>query len=167
MPSDASVDIRAGCRRRWILTGVVAVLAWPMARWTNELMTRDTPVGVGEGRLAACPDRPNCVSSEAEESSAAHVAPIGYGGSGEEARQRLGRVLRSWPGAEVRLETPQAVWCVMRTRWLGFRDDVEFVFDDADRVIRVRSASRLGYSDLGANRRRIEALRRAYAETAP
>lgn len=138
-----------------------------MARWTTGVLTRDTPAGVGEGRLAACPDRPNCVSSEAEEGTTAHVASIGYGGTGEEARRRLREVLRAWPGAEVRKETSAWVWCVVRTRWMGFRDDVEFVFDDEAGVIRVRSASRLGYSDLGANRRRIEALRRAYADTAP
>jgi uncharacterized protein (DUF1499 family) len=167
MPSEASGDGPAGRRRRWILTGVAALLAWPMARWTTGVWTRDTPPGVGEGRLAACPDRPNCVSSEAEEGTAAHVAPIAYGGTGEEARRRLRQVLRTWPGVEVRKETPDWVWCVVRTRWMGFRDDVELVFDDAAGVIRVRSASRLGYSDLGANRQRIEALRRAYAGMAP
>lgn len=167
MPSELTGSAGTGRGRRWVVSGLVALLAWPMARWATGMLTRDRPVGVGQGRLAACPDRPNCVSSEAEEGSRAHVAPIGYGGSGEEARQRLKQVLANWPGAVVRWESPQAVWCEVRTRWMGFRDDVEFVFDDEARVIRVRSASRLGYSDLGANRRRIEALRRAYAETAP
>jgi len=46
-----------------------------------------------------------------------------------------------------------------RTAWLRFRDDLEFLADDAAKVIHVRSASRVGQSDLGANRRRIEAIR--------
>ncbi|HEY9596037.1 MAG TPA: DUF1499 domain-containing protein, partial [Cyanophyceae cyanobacterium] len=42
---------------------------------------------------------------------------------------------------------------------MGFVDDVEFFLDDNANVIQVRSASRLGESDLGVNRKRIETIR--------
>ena len=42
---------------------------------------------------------------------------------------------------------------------MGFVDDVEFLVDDGAKVIQVRSASRLGESDLGVNRKRIETIR--------
>ena len=44
---------------------------------------------------------------------------------------------------------------------MGYVDDVEFLYDAASSVTHVRSASRLGYSDMGANRKRIEAIRNA------
>ena len=45
------------------------------------------------------------------------------------------------------------------SKLLGFVDDVEFVLDRQAQCIRVRSAARLGYSDFGVNRKRIEAIR--------
>ena len=47
-----------------------------------------------------------------------------------------------------------------RTR-LGFVDDGEFALERPTRVIHVRSASRVGDSDLGKDRRRVEELRKA------
>jgi uncharacterized protein (DUF1499 family) len=49
--------------------------------------------------------------------------------------------------------------CEFSTPLMRYTDDVEFWFDPAAQVVQVRSASRLGYSDRGANRARIEALR--------
>jgi uncharacterized protein (DUF1499 family) len=46
----------------------------------------------------------------------------------------------------------------------GFVDDVEFFVDDTEKKIHVRSASRLGYSDLGVNRRRVERIRQAWEQ---
>ena len=43
----------------------------------------------------------------------------------------------------------------------GFVDDVEFYFNKPG-VIEFRSASRIGYSDLGVNRKRMEAIRRKF-----
>ena len=67
-------------------------------------------------------------------------------------------------GAQATLETrePQYVHAVFKTRLLRFRDDFEARLDADAGVIQVRSASRLGYSDLGANRRRVEAIRAAF-----
>ncbi len=54
----------------------------------------------------------------------------------------------------------EAYWHVeFRSRVFRFVDDVEFLFGPAGRQIHVRSASRVGYSDFGANRRRIEEIR--------
>lgn len=52
-------------------------------------------------------------------------------------------------------------------RTILFADDGEFLLDRERKVIKVRSASRRGYSDLGKNRRRMEEIRRAFAETVP
>ena len=53
------------------------------------------------------------------------------------------------------------------TSWLlRFVDDVDAVIDPDAGVIHVRSASRVGYSDLGVNRKRVEAIRSAFASAA-
>jgi uncharacterized protein (DUF1499 family) len=47
---------------------------------------------------------------------------------------------------------------------MGFVDDVEFLIEPNTQVIHVRSASRLGQSDLGVNRQRIEMIRAKLSE---
>jgi uncharacterized protein (DUF1499 family) len=65
-------------------------------------------------------------------------------------------------GAQVVTVTPDYLHAEFTTRWLRFVDDVEFVVAPAERVIHVRSASRVGREDLGTNRRRVEAIRAAW-----
>ena len=48
---------------------------------------------------------------------------------------------------------------ISRTRLLRFTDDLELLLDEQRGQIDVRSASRVGYGDLGVNRRRVERLR--------
>ena len=48
---------------------------------------------------------------------------------------------------------------VFVSKFFGFKDDVEFFFDQAAGLLQVRSASRLGRYDFGANRKRVEMLR--------
>ncbi len=115
--------------------------------------------GVVEGRLRACPDSPNCVTSED-----ALVAPLVFEGDPGAAWARVTNAVRAL-GGEVRRENSLYLWATFETRWLRFVDDLELRLDPDAGVIHVRSASRVGHSDLGANRRRIEALRAEFAVT--
>ena len=74
----------------------------------------------------------------------------------------LAAALRQVAGVRVVSEDAGYLRAEARTRWLGFVDDMEFVADPQRGVIDLRSASRLGAEDFGANRQRIEALRAAY-----
>lgn len=91
--------------------------------------------------------------------------PIPYGGTPEEARERLLAVLRAWPRAKIVREEPGAVTMECRSRIFRFVDDVDFRFDDEARLIHFRSASRLGRRDFGVNRERMEEIRRRYDES--
>ena len=75
-------------------------------------------------------------------------------------------MLESTHGAKLITSAPDYLYAQYTTPLMKFVDDVEFWFDPNANVIQVRSASRLGESDLGANRKRIEAVRAALA-TAP
>jgi uncharacterized protein (DUF1499 family) len=61
-------------------------------------------------------------------------------------------------------ETDNYLYAEFTSKLMGFVDDVEFLLDDSAKVIHVRSASRLGQSDLGVNRKRIEAIREKFNE---
>ncbi|MCC6160204.1 MAG: DUF1499 domain-containing protein [Deltaproteobacteria bacterium] len=117
--------------------------------------------GVKSGRLAACPRSPNCVCSQDERQSHA-VAPLRYEDDFESAMARLIEVIRSMHRtAIVRREGPY-LHATFTTRIFRWVDDVEFLFDDAAKLLHVRSASREGWSDLGVNRRRVEEIRERF-----
>ena len=109
-----------------------------------------------EGTLAPCPSSPNCACSEGPR---ARVAPLEFTGDPDAAFASLIEFLRAEPRVELVTVEPNYVHAVFRTVLLRFRDDLELRLDREGHRIHVRSASRVGYSDLGANRKRIESLR--------
>jgi uncharacterized protein (DUF1499 family) len=123
---------------------------------------RPNTLGVHEGRLAACPETPNCVVSQQDVADAAHeIAPIQYEGEQAQARDILLKILRNQPRVVVVADEADYVAVEFTSQWMGFVDDAEFYFPEGQGVIEVRSAARLGESDLGVNRRRIEQIRLA------
>lgn len=117
---------------------------------------RPSSLGVSNGQLATCPDSPNCVSSF-ETRSSHQIAPLQA--SLEQVRQALAVL----PEAKIISDRSPYLYAEFTSRLMGYVDDVEFLADPAAQLTHVRSASRLGHSDLGANRKRIEALRTALA----
>tara|TARA_A100001391_G_scaffold74115_3_gene47941 strand:- start:854 stop:1192 length:339 start_codon:yes stop_codon:yes gene_type:complete len=91
------------------------------------------------------------------------VAPLPGAGNRADSLALLDAVLEDWPRVSHRAVGPARVEARFTTRVLRFVDDVTFYVHE-DGVIEVRSASRLGYWDLGANRRRVEDLRQALEE---
>jgi len=126
--------------------------------------TAPSNLGVQAGKLAPCPESPNCVNSEAKD--AAHlIAPIAYEGDANAAMARLVQVIARQPGAKLVTQRGDYLYATFQTPLIGFVDDVEFLADPVQHVFDVRSASRLGHSDFGVNRKRIEAVRAAFVET--
>ncbi|WP_347280053.1 MULTISPECIES: DUF1499 domain-containing protein [unclassified Leptolyngbya] len=125
--------------------------------------TRPATLGVKDGKLAACPGSPNCVCSQSLEADAEHyVAPLTFTDSAPEAIARLKSVITNLPRTEVIQQTENYLYAEFTTPLMGFVDDVEFFADAETGTLHVRSASRLGQSDLGLNRKRIEEIRAAY-----
>jgi uncharacterized protein (DUF1499 family) len=109
-------------------------------------------IGVQGGRLAPCPDSPNCVSSfETDETHG--IAPLAAD------LETIEEVLVGMERTNIVSVDGNYLYAEFTSRLMGFVDDVEFLYDPASGMTHVRSASRLGYSDLGANRDRIEAIR--------
>jgi len=125
------------------------------------LMYASVATGTVPTDLAPCPESPNCVSSQAKDQ--AHLtAPLRYSGDPGAAWRRLQSAL----GAESRIaiieDTGGYLHVEARSLVFRFVDDVEFLLDSEHGVIQVRSASRVGYSDFGVNRRRVERIRKAF-----
>lgn len=111
-------------------------------------------IGVNDGRLSGCPESPNCVSSFASDETHG-IQPL------RANLQEVERVLIGMDAANIVDAGDNYLYAEFTSRLMGYVDDVEFLYDSASGLTHVRSASRLGYSDLGANRKRIEAIRAA------
>ena len=119
---------------------------------------RPTNLGVKDGTLAPCSSSPNCVSSQASDTDH-RVDPLVYRGQPADGIERLKGVLQTMEQAEIITETDDYLYAEFTSGLMGFVDDVEFFLDPGAQIIHVRSASRLGHSDLGANRARVDAIR--------
>ena len=123
---------------------------------------RPNNLGVKNGRLAPTVNKPNNVSSQADPANAAHyVAALSFAGDAGAAMKKLRGVVEKMPRTAVIDSRADYLYAEFSTPLMGYVDDVEFYSDG--KVIHVRSASRLGYSDLGVNRKRVEAIRSAFA----
>ncbi len=120
-------------------------------------------LGVKDGRLSPCPSTPNCVSSQSADPEHS-VDPLRYSSSTEEAVSRMKDIVLHMKRARIVSESRDYLHAEFTSAVWRFVDDVEFYFDDAAKVIHIRSASRLGKSDFGVNRKRVEAIRKAWKE---
>jgi uncharacterized protein (DUF1499 family) len=120
-------------------------------------------LGVRDGRLAPCPAAPNCVSTQADD-EVHRIEPFTYSGPATEALACLRAAATSLPRAQVVTATATYLHIECTSALFRFVDDVEFLLDDEHKVIHFRSASRTGYSDLGVNRKRMEAIRQAFPQ---
>ncbi len=111
--------------------------------------------------LKPCPNRPNCVCSQSTDPRH-RIEPLQYDIPAAKAHQKLLKILKNMPRTKVVKEKANYIHAECKTRFLRFVDDLEFLFDDKDAVIHVRSASRVGYWDLGVNRKRVEQFRQDF-----
>ena len=124
---------------------------------------KPSSLGVIDGRLAECPASPNCVSTQAEDPDH-RMQPIQFTGSADEAMHRIKDIIAEMPHTKIVTVDANYLHVEFRSAFLRFVDDVEFLVDQKEQVVHFRSASRVGYSDMGVNRRRMEKIREAFSE---
>ena len=157
---------------KWLGIALLALLLLAVLVGQLGLLRGKAPADLGlrEGKLKAPSKRPNSVSSQADSwpehprLDYARIAPLAVRADTlrRGARAVMAQVkaaVLATPGAVVVSETGDYLYAHFSTRLMKYTDDVEFWFDATAGVVQVRSASRLGESDLGANRARVEALR--------
>jgi uncharacterized protein (DUF1499 family) len=151
---------KRGWKMMWLATGLLIafpVLGLAVLSWTAK---RPDNIGIKQGRLSDCPDSPNCVCSQATDESHT-IEPIQYEDSPDEAMAKLLSIIAARPRASVVTQEDRYLHVEINSQLFRFTDDVEFLIDEDAQQIHVRSASRVGHSDFGVNRKRIEAIRRA------
>jgi len=154
---------------KWLLIIIFVMAVIMVAAGQLGLFKGNPPddLGIRDGRLKPPAPTPNSVSSQTAlypkhpQKDYATIAPIEIDRSGEVTLAKIKTIIATTSGAQIVESTPDYLYAQFTTPILKFVDDVEFWLDPGMNVIHVRSASRLGKSDLGVNRRRIETIRSA------
>jgi uncharacterized protein (DUF1499 family) len=130
----------------------------------NQLFAGSQPTNLGlhEGQLLSCPATPNCVNSQANDPTHA-IAALPLAKDPKLTMTALQRVVQEMPRSKTIEATDNYFYVQFTSKLMGFVDDVEFFVDS--KAVQVRSASRLGESDLGVNRQRIEEIRKSLLPT--
>jgi uncharacterized protein (DUF1499 family) len=140
-----------------ITLGIFLILTSSLCNIPN---TWAAGLGVSHDHLTSCPASPNCVVSQDADTKHT-IDPITYHIDRNAARETLLKVLTVVPRTEVVEQTDSYIHALSKSRIFGFVDDVEFYLPKNEDLIHIRSASRMGDSDLGVNRRRVEQIRLA------
>jgi uncharacterized protein (DUF1499 family) len=119
------------------------------------------PIGIVDGKLHPCPKSPNCVSTQATDEKQ-KMEPINYSGSLEDANRKIITIINSLKRSKVITNEENYIHIEFRTATFRFVDDVEFLFDDKEKIIHFRSRARMGYSDMGVNRKRMENITKLF-----
>lgn len=122
-------------------------------------------IGIQAGSLAICGNKPNCVCS-LDNRPNYMILPLDWVGSESIGIEKIESLVNSFPRTKVISKSGNYLHAEFRTLIFGYVDDVEFLVDVNAKKIHIRSASRLGYSDLGANLSRVEKLRTLFAQIA-
>jgi uncharacterized protein (DUF1499 family) len=111
-----------------------------------------------ENQLSACPNSPNCVSSQAKDADH-YIAPFKIIGNVNEAWSGLKNALLSQSRTVITHNSADTLYAQATSLVFRFVDDIDVVLDADAKLIHIRSASRMGYGDFGVNRKRVEMLR--------
>lgn len=138
-----------------VLCVVLYLSIYPMFKFSG---TRPTNLGVKDLKLTPCPSTPNCVCTT--NTDAEHgISPLAFSISQPAAMAALKGVIQAMERTAIVVESPDYLHVEFTSQLMGYVDDVEFYFAAHSQTIQVRSASRLGKSDLGVNRKRVEDIR--------
>lgn len=112
-------------------------------------------IGVKNGRLSDCPSSPNCVSTQTDQEEK-KMKPLPFSKDLETTKSLIKEVLNERPRTTVETENENYIHAVVESKWMKFKDDVEFYLDQEEEVVHFRSASRVGHSDFGVNKKRMK-----------
>ena len=116
------------------------------------------PAGMSDGKLTKCPDKPNCLCSEYKDDTAHYIDPLIIPEITESTRNILIESIKE-AGGTIQTESTDYIAAVFSSSVFGFMDDLEVRIDKNKNEIQFRSASRVGYNDLGVNRKRVESIK--------
>lgn len=114
----------------------------------------------GAATLPACPDSPNCVSSQADPADTEHhTEPLALHGDPGTAIARLQAIIEGHERTGIGHTDARVLRATYTSKIFGFVDDVELRVDEAAGIVHIRSASRVGKDDMEANPERVARIR--------
>lgn len=140
------------------ILGVVAIIAIAMMAKNGK---KPKNLGLIGGRFKPLSSKPNGVSSQAED-KAKKVAPLTFFETISDTKEKIKKACEAYGGQTLCEETENYLHFVFTTETMKFKDDVEFYIDEKNHQVHYRSASRVGYSDMGVNKKRYEAIQKNY-----
>lgn len=120
-------------------------------------------IGIKNGKLAEMPRSPNAVSSQTNITEK-HVDPFKFNGNLQNTKKIIIKIIKETSNAKIITQNQNYIHVVYTTKIMKFKDDVEFYFDNKAKLVHFRSASRVGYSDMGLNRKRYNQIKNKYLE---
>ncbi|MEP3348541.1 MAG: DUF1499 domain-containing protein [Marinomonas sp.] len=143
---------------RWIIITVV-VLVIGLCIYVGFANKMPKGLGITDGLFKACPSSPNCVSTQAPVDDSTHYAEaIVYSGERKDVQLLIESHMLNQGDAHIVSSSLGYVHFEVKSKIIGYIDDVEFYLPETDKVVHFRSASRVGYSDRGVNRDRMEKI---------
>ena len=146
---------RSRWRRKLVLLPLIVIFGMYFLSYTAPYPEN---LGVVDGQLSGLPDTPNCVSTQTSDTDR-KMEPIQIPTGESNMMTRIAEAVKSMPRARIVKQDSHYLHAEFTSLIFRFVDDVEFLIDDTERVVHFRSASRVGHSDLGANRRRMTLLK--------
>lgn len=128
-----------------------------------KMAKQPTNLGVQNGQLTPCPGSPNCVTTQSNHPSSKMEA-IAYEGTLADNMTKLKNVIEQFSKTNIISEKENYLHVTFGTPIFNYIDDVEFYFDDANKLLHFRSASRIGYSDMGVNKKRMQKVTARFAQ---
>ncbi|MBU0665298.1 MAG: DUF1499 domain-containing protein [Proteobacteria bacterium] len=120
--------------------------------------------GLVAGRLAKCPETPNCVCSEPKDDANHFISPILLPQNITfDSLPILKNAVRDM-GGDIGVESDNYFSATFSSAIFGFMDDLEVRIDSTQNMIHLRSASRVGYGDAGVNKKRTELFKKLYGQ---
>ncbi|MEK6266735.1 MAG: DUF1499 domain-containing protein [Clostridium sp.] len=140
------------------VVGVMGVIAIYMLVKNNSMPEN---LGINNGRLAKLSNKPNAVSSQTNEKDK-RVEALKFKGNLENSKNEIYKAIENYGNAKTVRNEKNYLYVIFTTGKMKYHDDVEFYFDESEKLIQFRSSSRVGYSDLGLNRERYNKLKEFY-----
>ena len=145
-----------------LVAGIVLFLVY--LAYLGHLSQSGTFARLIDGKLSACPDTPNCVCSEYPDDISHAIEPIAIGDiSGAVVLEKLKNIIEA-QGGKISTASENYIAATFSSALFGFVDDLEIRIDPEKAVVQLRSASRVGTSDLGANSRRVDMIKKLYRD---
>lgn len=138
----------------FVIVGVFSLFTAQLTYKNNKI---PSDLGVETGTLSSVPRSPNAVSSQTDDPDK-RVNPFPFKGSKELSRQAVLTSLEKYGKIKIIINNDNYIHAVSKTGLMRYKDDLEFYFDEKQKVVHFRSASRIGYSDMGLNRKRYNIL---------